>query len=50
MLPDLRGSGDSDRHERPPKDAYSAGAQAASVLALIRELGHDRPVPAGYDV
>jgi len=50
VLPDLRGFGDSDRHERPPKEAYSAGAQAASVLGLIRELGLDRPVLVGYDI
>jgi pimeloyl-ACP methyl ester carboxylesterase len=50
VLPDLRGFGDSDRHERPPKEAYSAEAQAASVLGLIRELELDRPVLVGYDI
>ena len=50
VLPDLRGFGDSDRHDRPPREAYSVDAQAASVLGLIRELGLDRPVLAGYDI
>jgi pimeloyl-ACP methyl ester carboxylesterase len=50
VLPDLRGFGESDRHERPPNEAYSAAAQAASVLGLIRELELDRPVLVGYDV
>jgi pimeloyl-ACP methyl ester carboxylesterase len=50
VLPDLRGFGDSDRHERPPREAYSAEAQAASVLGLIRELELDRPVLVGYDI
>jgi pimeloyl-ACP methyl ester carboxylesterase len=50
VVPDLRGFGESDRHERPPREAYSAAAQAASVLALIEELGLDRPVLVGYDV
>ena len=42
VVPDLRGFGESDRHDRPPAEAYSAAAQAASVLALIEELGLDR--------
>ena len=50
IVPDLRGFGDSDRHVRPPADAYSAEAQAASVLALIDELGVDAPVLVGYDI
>ena len=50
VVPDLRGFGESDRHDRPPKEAYSAEAQAASVLGLIEELGLDRPVLFGYDV
>jgi len=49
VVPDLRGFGESDRHEAPPA-AYAADAQAASVLGLIDELGLDRPVVAGYDV
>lgn len=50
VVPDLRGFGDSDRHERPPEQAYSAEAQAASVLGLIDELELERPVLVGYDV
>jgi pimeloyl-ACP methyl ester carboxylesterase len=50
VVPDLRGFGESDRHDRSPREAYSAEAQAASVLALIEELGLDRPVLVGYDI
>jgi pimeloyl-ACP methyl ester carboxylesterase len=50
VVPDLRGFGESDRHERPPGEAYSAEAQAASVLGLIDELDLERPVLFGYDV
>src|SRR3954469_2982194 len=50
VVPDLRGFGGSDRHDRPPAEAYSADAQAASVIALIEELGVERPVLSGYDV
>jgi len=47
---DLRGFGESDKHSRPPADAYSAAAQARSVAGLIDELGLHRPVLAGYDI
>jgi pimeloyl-ACP methyl ester carboxylesterase len=50
VVPDLRGFGGSDRHDRPPPDAYSADAQADSICGLIEELALDRPVLAGYDV
>ena len=50
VVPDLRGFGESDRHVPPAAEAYTAAAQAASVLALIEELGLDRPVLVGYDV
>jgi pimeloyl-ACP methyl ester carboxylesterase len=50
VVPDLRGFGGSDRHDRPPGEAYSADAQADSVCGLIEELELDRPVIAGYDV
>jgi len=50
IVPDLRGFGDSDRHDRPPRGAYTADAQAASVLGLVDELGLDRPVLVGYDI
>src|SRR6266516_468909 len=50
VVPDLRGFGESDKHDLPPLEAYTRDAQARSVLALIEELGLDRPVIAGYDV
>jgi pimeloyl-ACP methyl ester carboxylesterase len=50
VVPDLRGFGASDRHDRPPAEAYSAGAQADSVVGLMDELGFERPVLVGYDV
>jgi pimeloyl-ACP methyl ester carboxylesterase len=50
VVPDLRGFGGSDRHDRPPSEAYSADAQADSVCGLIEELELHRPVIAGYDV
>jgi pimeloyl-ACP methyl ester carboxylesterase len=49
VVPDLRGFGESDRHETG-LDAYAAPGQAASVVGLIEELGLDRPVLVGYDV
>lgn len=50
IVPDLRGFGQSDRHLQDPSVAYSAAAQARSVIGLIGELGLERPVIAGYDV
>jgi hypothetical protein len=50
VAPDLRGFGSSDKLREDPARAYSATAQAASVLGLIDELGLRRPVLAGYDV
>jgi pimeloyl-ACP methyl ester carboxylesterase len=47
---DLRGFGASDKHPAPPADAYSAPAQARSVLRLVDELGLAGPVLAGYDI
>ena len=49
-MPDLRGFGESDKHPEPPAEAYSAVAQARSVVGLIDELGLERPVIAGYDI
>jgi pimeloyl-ACP methyl ester carboxylesterase len=49
VVPDLRGFGESDRHDSPA-EAYAAPAQAASVLGLIDELSLDDPVLVGYDV
>jgi pimeloyl-ACP methyl ester carboxylesterase len=50
IVPDLRGFGASDRHLADPATAYSAAAQARSILALIEELGLTGVVVAGYDV
>jgi pimeloyl-ACP methyl ester carboxylesterase len=50
VVPDLRGFGESDKHDQPPAGAYSADAQARSVAGLIDELGLRRPVLAGYDI
>jgi pimeloyl-ACP methyl ester carboxylesterase len=50
IAPDLRGFGESDKPDADPAVAYSAAAQAASVLGLIDELGVGAAVLAGYDV
>ena len=50
VVPDLRGFGESDKHPAPPAEAYSAAAQARSVVGLIDELGLAPAVLAGYDV
>jgi pimeloyl-ACP methyl ester carboxylesterase len=50
IVPDLRGFGESDKHPEPPARAYSAQAQARSVLGLIDELGLEAPLIAGYDI
>ena len=50
VVPDLRGFGDSDRHDADPVRHYSATAQARSIAGLIDGLALHRPVIAGYDV
>jgi pimeloyl-ACP methyl ester carboxylesterase len=50
VVPDLRGFGESDKHQADPARQYAAGAQARSVATLITELGLSRPVIAGYDI
>jgi pimeloyl-ACP methyl ester carboxylesterase len=50
VAPDLRGFGESDKHLEEGDRAYSLGAQVASVVGLIEELGLRRPVIGGYDV
>jgi len=50
VVPDLRGFGASYKHPAPPAEAYSAAAQARSVLGLVDELGLADPVLAGYDI
>ncbi len=46
ICPDLRGYGASDK---PAGDAYAKRTMAADVVALARELGHDRFALAGHD-
>ena len=50
VVPDLRGFSESDKHRSDPAAAYSAAAQAASVIALIEELLLTEVVIAGYDI
>ena len=50
VVPDLRGFGGSDKHAVAVRHFYSATAQAASVIGLIRELELAPVVLAGYDV
>jgi pimeloyl-ACP methyl ester carboxylesterase len=50
VVPDLRGFGGSDKHPAAPAEAYSAVAQARSVLGLLDELDLQAPVLAGYDI
>ena len=50
VVPDLRGFGASDKHREDPATAYSAAAQARSVLGLLDELGIATVVAAGYDI
>ena len=50
IVPDLRGFGASDKHPEAPAAAYSAAAQARSVVGLLDELGLQAPVLAGYDI
>jgi pimeloyl-ACP methyl ester carboxylesterase len=50
VVPDLRGFGGSDKHAVDVRHFYSATAQAASVVGLIKELGLADVVVAGYDV
>ncbi len=50
IVPDLRGFGESDKHEADPARQYNAAAQARSVAGLIEELALERVVIAGYDI
>ena len=50
VLPDLRGYGDSDKPAGPPDhSAYSKRTMALDVLALMRDLGHERFFVCGHD-
>jgi pimeloyl-ACP methyl ester carboxylesterase len=50
VIPDLRGFGESDKHGVDPRTAYSAAAQARSVIGLVEELELSPVVIAGYDI
>ncbi|MCV7424462.1 alpha/beta hydrolase [Mycobacterium yunnanensis] len=50
IVPDLRGFGESDKHDMDPVEQYDVAAQARSVVALMDELEVDQVVLAGYDV
>ena len=50
IVPDLRGFGESDKHEADPARHYNAAAQARSVVGLINELALGRVIIAGYDI
>ena len=50
LVPDLRGFGESDKHVADPAEQYAAAGQARSVAGLLRELGLDGAIVAGYDV
>ena len=46
VMPDARGHGLTEA----PEEDYSAGARAADLAALIRELGLERPVVGGHSM
>jgi pimeloyl-ACP methyl ester carboxylesterase len=50
VVPDLRGFGESDKHQADPAAQYNAAAQARSVIGLIEELARSPAVIAGYDI
>jgi pimeloyl-ACP methyl ester carboxylesterase len=50
VVPDLRGFGESDKHDADPTEHYDAAAQARSVAGLIEELELGAVVLGGYDV
>src|SRR5216683_1755593 len=50
IVPDLRGFGESDKHQADPASQYNAAAQARSVAGLIDELALGGAVIAGYDI
>ncbi|CAN3129462.1 alpha/beta fold hydrolase [Mycobacterium sp. smrl_JER01] len=50
IVPDLRGFGGSDKHDVSVSHFYSASAQAASIIGLVKELELGPVLVAGYDV
>ncbi|GAA2481455.1 alpha/beta fold hydrolase [Winogradskya humida] len=49
ICPDLRGYGASDKPQDLDGTAYAKSTMAADIVALARELGHDRFALAGHD-
>jgi pimeloyl-ACP methyl ester carboxylesterase len=49
ICPDLRGYGASDKPAAVSADTYSKRTMAADVVALARQLGHERFALAGHD-
>jgi haloacetate dehalogenase len=49
IVPDLRGYGASDKPAATGRDVYSKRTMGADIVALARELGHDRFALAGHD-
>jgi len=49
ICPDLRGYGASDKPAGTVPDTYAKRTMAADIVALARELGHDRFALAGHD-
>ncbi|MEU0810323.1 alpha/beta hydrolase [Streptomyces sp. NPDC005970] len=49
ICPDLRGYGASDKPADPDGTAYAKRTMAADIVALARELGHERFALAGHD-
>jgi haloacetate dehalogenase len=49
ICPDLRGYGDSDKPADTDGTAYAKRTMAADIVALARELGHERFALAGHD-
>jgi haloacetate dehalogenase len=49
ICPDLRGYGESDKPAEAGANTYSKRTMAADVVALARELGHERFALVGHD-
>ncbi|WP_433384288.1 alpha/beta fold hydrolase [Actinoplanes sp. CA-142083] len=49
ICPDLRGYGASDKPAETSPDTYSKRTMAADIVALARELGHERFALVGHD-
>ncbi|MEV6285350.1 alpha/beta hydrolase [Kribbella sp. NPDC051770] len=49
IFPDLRGYGASDKPVEASEDTYSKRTMAADIVALAKELGHERFALVGHD-